>query len=46
LGAVANLSRNSVNRIVKALEAQGLVSVAYRAITLPDPARLRHLVDD
>ncbi len=45
LGAVANLSRNSVGRILKELEAAGLVSIAYRAITLPDPAALRRMVD-
>lgn len=45
LGAVANLSRNSVGRILKQLEASGLVSVAYRAITLPDPGALRRMVD-
>lgn len=45
LGAVANLSRNSVGRILKGFEASGLVSIAYRSITLPNPAALRRMVD-
>lgn len=45
LGTVANLSRNSVNRILRAFEAANLVRVAYRAITLLDPGRLRTLID-
>ncbi|WP_426166182.1 Crp/Fnr family transcriptional regulator [Sandarakinorhabdus sp. DWP1-3-1] len=45
LGAIANLSRNSVNRILGALEAQGLVRVGYRTIALPDPAALRRLIE-
>lgn len=45
LGAVANLSRNSVGRILKELEALGLVVIAYRSITLPDPESLRRMVD-
>ena len=45
LGAVANLSRNSVGRILKELETSGLVSIAYRAITLLNSAALRQMVD-
>lgn len=45
LGAVANLSRNSVNRILREFDALGLVQVGYRTITLPDAAGLRALID-
>ncbi len=45
LGAIANLSRNSVNRILGFLEARDLVRVGYRTITLPDPAALRRMID-
>ncbi len=45
LGAVANLSRNSVNRILRDFDTLGLVQVGYRTITLPDAARLRALID-
>jgi CRP-like cAMP-binding protein len=46
LAAIANLSRTSVSSILRELEADGLIELGYRTVTLRDPARLRALVDD
>ncbi len=46
LAAIANLSRTSVNAILRTLEAEGLISLGYRSVVLHDPARLRAQVDD
>jgi CRP/FNR family cyclic AMP-dependent transcriptional regulator len=44
LGAMANLSRNTANRILTDAEAAGLLTARYRAIELHDVAALRHIV--
>lgn len=46
LAAIANLSRTSISSILRDLEADGLIELGYRTVTLRDPARLRSLVDD
>jgi CRP-like cAMP-binding protein len=46
LAAIANLSRTSISSILRDLEADGLIELGYRTVTLRDPARLRALVDD
>ena len=45
LAAIANLSRTSVSGILHDLEADGLISLGYRAVTLHDTDRLRAIVD-
>ncbi len=45
LAAISNLSRTSVSGILHDLEASGLISLGYRAVTLNDTARLRAIVD-
>ena len=44
LGAMANVSRNTANRILTDAEADGLLTARYRAIDLHDIAALRHIV--
>jgi CRP/FNR family transcriptional regulator, cyclic AMP receptor protein len=39
--AMANLSRGSVGEVLRSLEADGLISLGYRNVTLHDPSRLR-----
>ena len=46
LGAMANLSRNSVSRILHQMTRRNLISVGYMQITLLDPEALRTMVDD
>ncbi len=46
LGAMANLSRNTTNRILGEAEAAGLLTARYRAIALHDLAALRHIVSE
>ena len=38
--------RTSIQRVLKSLEAAGLISLGYRRITLDDPAGLVSLVED
>lgn len=45
LAAMANLSRNSVGTVLRALASDGLLEIGYGAITVSDPAALRTLVD-
>jgi CRP-like cAMP-binding protein len=46
LAGIANLSRTSVSSILRELEAQSLIELGYRTVTLRDPTRLRALVDN
>jgi CRP-like cAMP-binding protein len=45
LSQLCNLSRQTSGDVLRALEAEGLVTLGYRSITLNDPARLRALGD-
>jgi CRP-like cAMP-binding protein len=45
LSQLCNLSRQTSGDVLRALEAEGLVSLGYRSITLIDPARLRAMGD-
>jgi len=45
LAEMCNLSRSSVGNVLKLLEKDGLVEVAYRSIRIHDPDRLRLMVD-
>lgn len=46
IAAIANLSRNSINRILREAEGAGLLVLGYNRIDLADPDALRRLVDD
>lgn len=46
LGAIANLSRNSVSRILRDVNSDGLVEIGYHRITLLRPDLIRQLADD
>lgn len=41
LAAMANLSRNALGTVLRRLQAEGLVRIGYRRITLPAPSALR-----
>ena len=45
LGALANMSRNVVGRVLHSIEVAGLISLEYRLIHIHKPARLREMVD-
>jgi CRP-like cAMP-binding protein len=45
LAAMAVMSRNTLNSVVKDLLAANLVQAAYRRITLTNPAALRAMLD-
>ncbi|GGO38339.1 hypothetical protein GCM10010991_35480 [Gemmobacter aquaticus] len=45
LGEMANAARDVVNRSLARLEARGWVSVAYRTVTLLDPAALQRFAE-
>ena len=45
LAAMCNFSRSSVANVLKLLEKDGLVEVAYRSIKIRDPNQLRLMVD-
>jgi CRP-like cAMP-binding protein len=44
--AMTNLSRGSAGGVLRELEAEGLIGLGYRHVTLFDPLRLRQLLDD
>lgn len=46
IAAIANLSRNSVNRILRKAEAAGWLVLGYNRIDLLDPDALRRSVDE
>jgi CRP/FNR family cyclic AMP-dependent transcriptional regulator len=46
LAAMCNLSRQTVNDVLKGFERRGMIELGYRAITLLDAERLRSLVED
>lgn len=46
LGAMANLSRQTVGPILRELEESGLITMGYRSIILQNPAVLRTIVGD
>ncbi len=46
LGAIANLSRNSVNAILRQAAQDGLIDIGYGTITLRDADALRWIVDE
>ncbi|OYU14935.1 MAG: hypothetical protein CFE37_08660 [Alphaproteobacteria bacterium PA4] len=46
LGAIANLSRTTVNALLGDLESEGLIRLSYRSVILNDTAVLRRIVDE
>lgn len=46
LAALCNLSRQTIGDVLRALAADGLVSLGYRRITIEQPARLRAMLTD
>lgn len=44
--AMANLSRHTSGEILRELEADGLITLGYRSITLREPASLQAIVSD
>lgn len=46
LGALANLRRSSVNRMLRAEEERGYLTLGYNRITLHDPDALRAIADE
>ncbi len=45
LASMANMSRNKAGEVLRELEAQGLITLGYRTVTVRNGAALRALVD-
>jgi sugar-specific transcriptional regulator TrmB len=43
---MTNLSRQKVGDVLRDLESRGLVELGYRRIRIPEPDRLRALLED
>jgi CRP/FNR family transcriptional regulator, cyclic AMP receptor protein len=46
LAALSNMSRTTISTILRDLEADGLIKLGYRSVTVIHPARLRAVADD
>lgn len=45
IAMMANVSRNTLNEVLRAFTEQGIVALEYRSVLLKDPAHLRKIAD-